>query len=594
MEHDVQMPGWSSCLFRPARYKIIRGGRGSGKSWAVARALVLKAAARKLRILCTRELQLSISESCHELLSSQIRRMGLAHRFEILTQSIRGVNGSEFLFIGVGSNPEKVMSMEGINIAWCEQAERMSERSWEILTPTVREPGSELWATLNPDEEGDPTYQRFVVNTPPDCISLEVNWEMNPWFPPELERERAYLFKVDAEAAANVWSGQPRSNQSAQILRGKYSIESFTVPTANGTPLWDGPYYGSDFGFANDPTTLVKCWVSGAQFGETQGTLYVEHEAWGIGVEIANTPALFDTVPDARRHLVFADCARPETISHIRNAGFRIEGCEKWKGSVEDGVSFLRSFEKIIIHERCKHAAEEARLYSFKRDRLTGITMPDVADKNNHVWDAVRYALGPMIRRSKLSVYGDSAEGITFGDGDLEQRPYLLENPLPCFVSIEATTARVVVFVEAIDDGRTLWITREFYWDSMREGRQSDFVADLLAFMAQSQAKSRPRVILKEGTAGTERLFGQGVWVSDVTDDDAAVIAGIRVTATALAQKKLRVHERCANSLRELRLYRWDGEKQALGVEEPEKKNSFSCDALRRLASEIFQPWRLM
>ncbi|HXZ41140.1 MAG TPA: phage terminase large subunit, partial [Terriglobales bacterium] len=141
------MPAWSECLFRPSRYKIIRGGRGSGKSWAIARALVLKAAARKLRILCTRELQLSIAESCHELLSAQIRKMGLGHKFEVLTQNIRARNGGEFLFIGVGSNPEKVMSMEAVDIAWCEQAERMSERSWEILVPTVREPGSEIWAT---------------------------------------------------------------------------------------------------------------------------------------------------------------------------------------------------------------------------------------------------------------------------------------------------------------------------------------------------------------------------------------------------------------------------------------------------------------
>lgn len=408
-EVSLQFPAWSECLFRPMRYKIIRGGRGSGKSYAAARALVLLAAARKLRILCARELQLSIAESCHELLSSQIRKMGLAHKFEILTQSIRGTNGSEFLFIGVGSNPEKVMSMEGVDIAWCEQAERMSERSWEILVPTVREPGSEIWATFNPDEENDPTYRRFVTNTPPDCVSLDVNWRENPWFPPELERERAYLYSVDPESAECVWGGQPRTNQSAQILRGKYVVENFSVPEDSFIRRqkgFDGPYYGCDFGFANDPTTLVRCWISGAQFGKTQGKLYVEHEAWGIGVEIANTPALFDTVPDARRHLIYADCARPETISHIHNAGFRIEPCDKWKGSVEDGVSFLRSFEKIILHPRCTHAAEEARLYSFKRDRLTGTVMPDVADKHNHIWDAVRYALGPMIQpKSGLGVW---------------------------------------------------------------------------------------------------------------------------------------------------------------------------------------------
>lgn len=398
-----QFPTWAECLFRPKRNKVIRGGRGSGKSWAVARALSLKAAGRKLRILCTREFQNSITESCHELLSSQIRAMGLAHKYEIQQQGVYGTNGSEFIFVGTGSNPEKVMSMEGVDIAWCEQAERMSARSWEILIPTVRKAGSEIWVTFNPDEENDPTYQRFVVNPPPDCISLEVNWQDNPWFPEELRREKDYLYRVDPEAAAHVWGGQPRTNQSAQILRGKYIVESFTVPAEEWERQrggWDGPYFGADWGFASDPTTLVKCWIKGATHGQTQGRLHVEHESYGVGVEIVRTPALFDTIPGARSHLIRADCARPETISHIHNAGFRIEPCEKWKGSVEDGIAVLRSFEQIVIHPRCIHAQEEARVWSYRRDRLTGDVLPDVKPGDDHIWDAVRYALGPMVKPS--------------------------------------------------------------------------------------------------------------------------------------------------------------------------------------------------
>ena len=133
----------------------------------MARALILKAAKRKLRILCTREFQNSISESCHELLSSQIRAMGLAHKFTIQQQGIFGANGSEFLFIGTGTSPEKIMRMEGIDICWIEQAERVSERSFEILLPTVRQPGSEIIATFNPDEETAPVWQRFILASPP-------------------------------------------------------------------------------------------------------------------------------------------------------------------------------------------------------------------------------------------------------------------------------------------------------------------------------------------------------------------------------------------------------------------------------------------
>jgi phage terminase large subunit len=392
---DMQFPEWAECLFRPARYKIVNGGRGSGKSWAVARALILQASERKLRILCTREFQNSISESCHELLSSQIRAMELAHKFTIQQQGIYGTNGSEFIFVGTGTSPEKIMSMEGVDVCWIEQAERVSERSFEILLPTIRQPGSEIWATFNPDEETTPVWKRFITTCPPGAVVKQVNWKDNPWFPPELERERAYLYSVDPESAAHVWGGECRVNASSQILRGKYTVEDFTPPTE---PRWDGPYFGADWGFANDPTVLVKVWIAGAQYGKTQGRLYVEHEAYGIGVEIARTPALFDTIPGSRLHVIRADNARPETISHVHNCGFKIEPCEKWKGSVEDGIAVLRSFEKIIIHPRCIHAQEEARLWSYRRDRLTGDVLPDVVDGNDHVMDAIRYALGPMVR----------------------------------------------------------------------------------------------------------------------------------------------------------------------------------------------------
>jgi len=396
-----QFPAWAECLFRPARYKIAHGGRGSGKSWAVARALALLATERRKRILCTREFQNSISESCHELLSSQIRAMGLGHKYEIQQQGIFGSNGSEFLFVGTGTSPEKIMSMEGVDICWVEQAERVSERSFEILLPTIRQPKSEVWCTFNPDEESDPVWQRFIAACPPDAIVVQVNWRDNPWFPPELEREREYLYRIDPESAEHVWGGRPRTNQSAQILRGRYVVQPFEVPAEPAhrkAQNWDGPYLGSDFGFANDPTTLVKLWVQGFVHGKSMGRLHVEYEAYRVGVEIVRTPALFDEIPGARDHLIRADSARPETISHIRNCGFRIEACEKWKGSVEDGIAVLRSFEKIIIHPRCVHAQEEARLWSYRRDRLTGDVLPDLAPGNDHIWDAARYALGPMVK----------------------------------------------------------------------------------------------------------------------------------------------------------------------------------------------------
>lgn len=397
------LPPWAEFLFRPARYKVAYGGRGSSKSWSFARALIARAYSSKCRILCARELQTSISESVHQLLSDQIGLMGLGPWFEIRQQAIYCPHtGSEFFFYGIRNNATKLKSTEGVNIAWIEEAEKISESSWRILIPTVREAGSEIWVTFNPDEETDPTYQRFVVHRPPDCAAVEVNWTENPWFPEELRREKDYLYRVDGDAAEWVWGGKPRTNNSAQIFRGKYTVSPFEPPTPDScapeSPMWDGPYYGADWGFAQDPTVLMKMWIAGARLGETRGRLMIEQEAYGVGVEVIDIPRMFSTVPGAQDHIVRADSSRPETISHVKNeGGFHIEPADKWTGCVEDGVAYLRSFEQIVIHPCCRHIQEEARLYSFKVDRLTHDVLPDIVDKHNHCWDAVRYALGPLI-----------------------------------------------------------------------------------------------------------------------------------------------------------------------------------------------------
>jgi phage terminase large subunit len=397
----VEFPAKLEFLFRPARYKVAHGGRGSAKSWGFARALLIKAAQRRLRVLCARELQLSIQESVHNLLSEQIDLMDLGSRYRIGEKIIRGLNGSEFVFAGIKSDPRKIKSMEGIDIAWVEEAEKVSKDSWEKLIPTIRKPGSEIWVTFNPDDVDDPTYKRFIVNPPPDAVVVEMNWQDNPFFPEELRKEKDYLYRVDVEAADHVWGGKVRKNSVAAVLRGRYVIEAFEPK-----PEWHGPYYGADWGFANDPTTLIRCWIEGR-------TLYIEHEAYEVGVDIDKTPELFDQVPEARKHVVRADSARPETISYMRRNGYpSMMAAEKGPGSVEDGVEHLRSYERIVIHPRCKHAAEEARLWSFKVDKLTGDVMPDLVDKHNHCWDAVRYGLEPIIknRGGVLDYYRQEAE----------------------------------------------------------------------------------------------------------------------------------------------------------------------------------------
>jgi len=401
----AEFPSKLRFLFKPARYKVAHGGRGGAKSWGFARALLILAAQRQLRVLCARELQVSIQDSVHKLLSEQIEPLGLAGFYQVQQAAIRGANGSEFVFSGIRSNITKIKSMEGIDICWVEEAEKVSKESWDVLIPTIRKPGSEIWVSFNPSEESDPTYQRFVVKPPPGAVVREISWRDNSWFPAELRAEKDYLYAVDAEAAAHVWGGGCRKNSNAAVLRGRWSVESFEPQ-----PWWHGPYYGADWGFAADPTALVRLWVQLREEKDEKvirpSVLYVEHEAWGVGVEVDHTPALFDKVPGARKHVIRADSARPETISYMQRHGYpQLVGAVKGPGSVEDGVEHLRSYERIVIHPRCPHTAEEARLWSFKVDKLSGDVLPDLVDKHNHCWDGARYGLEPIFKNTGLGLF---------------------------------------------------------------------------------------------------------------------------------------------------------------------------------------------
>lgn len=401
----VQFPPAFQPLFRPARYKVFYGGRGSAKSWAYARALLLRAYREPIRVLCAREIQASIAESVHHLLAEQIGEIGLAPWFTVRDSYIVSHTGAEFIFKGLRHNVTEIKSMEGIDVVWVEEAEKVSDPSWQTLIPTIRKPGSEIWVSFNPADEADPTYKRFVLKPPPEAVVVKVSWRDNPWFPDELRREKDYLQRVDPDAYAHVWEGECKISSAAQVLNGKWVVEAFDPVVAkpgeklpDGVKPWDGPYYGADWGFAQDPTTLVRCWINGR-------TLHVEHEAYAVGVDIDATPEMFDRVPGAREHTVRADSARPETISYMQRHGYpRMTAVPKWSGSVEDGIAHLRQYERIVIHPRCKYAAQEARLYSYKVDRLTGDILADVVDANNHIWDAVRYALNPLIQNAKMGM----------------------------------------------------------------------------------------------------------------------------------------------------------------------------------------------
>ena len=211
MQIEAEFPRKLAFLFKPARYKVAHGGRGSGKSWSFARALILLAAQKPLRILCGREVQKSIKDSVHRLLTDQIQALGLGASFDVLEAEIRGKNGSLFLFAGLSQHTvESIKSFEGVDICWLEEAQVITKRSFDVLLPTIRKDGSEVWLSLNPDMETDETYQRFVANPPPNALVEQVNWRDNPWFPEVLEAERQETLRRDPDSYENIWEGKPK------------------------------------------------------------------------------------------------------------------------------------------------------------------------------------------------------------------------------------------------------------------------------------------------------------------------------------------------------------------------------------------------
>ncbi len=376
----IQLPKWSEVLFdESARYIAVKGGRGSGKSRSVATALNLRAAAKPLRILCVREIQKSIRDSSKRLLDDDAERIGLTSFYNSLETEVRGANGSLFLFAGLRHNIDSIKSMEGIDICWVEEAQSVSKTSLETLIPTIRKPGSQIIFTWNPKHESDPIEEMFGrEDLPPDTRVKTVNYIDNPWFPDVLQKEADYDLSRDPEKYNHVWMGGYLRNSESRVFR-NWTVEEFEAPADALFRL------GADWGFASDPSVLVRCHIVGRK-------LYIDYEAHMVGCEIMDLPSLFMSVPGAEKWPITADSARPETISHMRQHGFpKIQAAVKGPKSIEDGIEWLKSFD-IVVHPRCRHTIDELTMYSYKTDPLTQLVLPLLEDKNNHIIDALRYA----------------------------------------------------------------------------------------------------------------------------------------------------------------------------------------------------------
>lgn len=393
---EIKTPRWGLPFLEPKRYKGLKGGRGSGKSHFFAELAVETMLLEPyMDFVCLREVQRSLKFSAKRVIENKIWTFGVANKFRVLDNEIRrlGKDGTTtgcMIFHGMQDHTaDTIKSLEGFNRAWFEEASRMSARSLELLRPTIREEDSEIWFSWNSDQPTDPIEKFLVHNTPENAVVAHINFTDNPFCPGVIEEEARIWHKIDPESYGHVWLGDYNTKSDDQILSGRWCVEDFTID-----PAWDGPYYGADWGFSTDPNVVIECYVD-----PQANKLYVSREIWGLGVEVEDTPEFFMKMSGCNRYVIRADNARPEMVSYVKRHGHpRIRSAEKWPGSVEDGISKLRSFTKIVVHSGCPKTEQECRLYKYKRDTKTDDVLPDIIDKHNHCIDALRYAIEPLTK----------------------------------------------------------------------------------------------------------------------------------------------------------------------------------------------------
>ena len=387
----LDVPEVFAPLMQPARYLGAYGGRGSGKSHFFAGLAVAKMATEDgFRIVCVREVQVSIKDSVKQLIEDKIGQLGLTAFFTITDQEIRGRNGSLCIFRGLQTHTAaSIKSLENFSVAWIEEAQTISQMSLDLLTPTIRKDGSQIWASWNPVRETDPIDALFRADDRSNSIVVMANWNDNPYFPEALRDDMERDRDRNPDKYQHVWGGKYQSLSEARIFR-NFRVGEVDPPDR---VIWFG---GVDFGFAVDPTFALRCCLI------NERTLYIDHEACEVGVATEALPLLLGQVPGLGKWPSIADSARPETIDYLKRHGFpKMRGAKKGKGSVEDGISFLQGLD-IVVHPRCPNLIREFGSYAYRTDKRTGTILPEPEDANNHGIDALRYAVERLHRKGKL------------------------------------------------------------------------------------------------------------------------------------------------------------------------------------------------
>lgn len=387
----IDFPSKLEFLFRPARVKAAYGGRGSGKSWGFARALLLQGASQKMRILCVREVQRSIRDSVHRLLADQIEQLGLSAFYTVLHTEIRGRNGTEFLFAGLSTaTADTLKSYEGIDVVWVEEGQSCTKDSFRVLVPTIRKEGSEIWITFNPDLETDYVYEAYVTHPPEDCVSVWMNYNDNPWFPEVLEAERKHCEKYYPKDYPNIWLGRCRP-----AVAGAIYYDEVSEAQEQGR-ICRVPYDGRlkahvifDLGW-NDAMTVSIVQRSSSELRvidyleATHKTLDFYHD-WLVDHKF-NWGTVW--LPHDGAHRDFK--TGRSTGDYLKAWGWTVRYTPNI--AVEAGIKLARqTFNRVYFDEKAKGLVECLKRYRRGINRETGEAGKPVHDEWSHGADNFRY-----------------------------------------------------------------------------------------------------------------------------------------------------------------------------------------------------------
>lgn len=390
---DIEFPPKLQPLFEPKRYKILYGGRGGSKSWGIARALLVLGASKPLRIFCGREIQKSIKDSVHKLLSDQIRKLSLQSFYTVLQSEIRGRNGTEFMFAGLKHNIDNIKSLEAVDIAWIEEAQTVSKDSWETLIPTIRKDNSEIWVSFNPELEEDDTYQRFVIHPPTNSTVIDISWADNPWFPEILKQEMEDLKLRNYDAYLNVWEGKCKqmlegaiyAEEMRQAMLEKRITKIPLVPNKPVNTYWD-------LGHAD----FTAIWFVQSIGHEFRLIDYYQNQF----KKIPHYLQVLQEKPYIYKSHILPHDARYETLNAERTTERQIKDAYPNASvtvlpnlGIKDGIDAARSiFNQCWFDEdKCSDGLQALRRYAYERDTNGKWGRNPAHNEYSHGADAFRY-----------------------------------------------------------------------------------------------------------------------------------------------------------------------------------------------------------